>query len=118
MLNQKAYELLVNMHGEEGVTSGSHTDYLQPIPLRGTGFHRYVYVLLEHSTEIESSLLPVSIRKHNIKYLILGRNCPSLDVRPQSQFRSRQFVCCWSQGQLDFTKRLTCISSLKQCLLC
>lgn len=48
-----------NMTSDEGLPSGEDCSYLQAIPLRGTGFHRYVFVLLEHKSTISLSLLPV-----------------------------------------------------------
>ncbi|XP_067944253.1 large ribosomal subunit protein mL38-like [Watersipora subatra] len=48
----------VNMKGDEGVTSGQSIRYLQPIPFRGTGYHRYVFLLLQHDTEVDTALIP------------------------------------------------------------
>lgn len=40
--------------------SGATCDYLPAVPVRGTGYHRYVFIHLQHGESLDLSLLPVS----------------------------------------------------------
>jgi large subunit ribosomal protein L38 len=53
---QGVYYLRGNIENGDGNTGKEYIDYIQPFPMRGTGWHRCVFLLFEHKNKIEFDL--------------------------------------------------------------